>query len=256
MIKTITLILMTIVIVASMAGMLSASALNTLTAEEKAQGWRLLFNGRDFANWRGVGSEMIPERLWSVKDGLICKEDVPAGAKLPDGQPVQGGDLITRETFLDFELAFEWKVAKGANSGVKYNVDENLSTGGRPTRATLGFEYQVIDNIGFSEPLTPKQTAASLYDLAPAKPGNLTRRVGEWNQSRIKFQGTEIQHWLNGVKVVAVDVSSAAFAADLAASKFAKIEGFARKKMGHVALQDHNGAYWFRNIKVRVLEAK
>jgi hypothetical protein len=80
--------------------------------------------------------------------------------------------------------------------------------------------------------------------------------VGEWNQSRIKFQGTEIQHWLNGVKVVAVDISSAAFAADLAASKFAKIEGFARKKMGHIALQDHNGAYWFRNIKVRVLEAK
>ena len=136
MIKTITLTLMTIVIAATMMGAPGASGLNTLTAEEEAQGWRLLFNGRDFANWRGVGSETIPERLWSVKDGLICKEDVPAGAKLPDGQPVQGGDLITCETFLDFELAFEWKVTKGANSGVKYNVDENLSTGSRPT-ATL-----------------------------------------------------------------------------------------------------------------------
>ena len=91
---------------------------------------------------------------------------------------MQGGDIITRETFLDFELVFEWKVAKGANSGVKYNVDENLSTDSRPTRATLGFEYQVIDNIGFAEPLTPKQTAASLYDLVPAKPGNLVRACG------------------------------------------------------------------------------
>ena len=245
-----------VIVVASMAGTLSAAALNTLTAEEKAQGWQMLFNGRDFTNWRGVGSEAIPERLWSVKDGLICKEDVPVGAKLLDGQPVQGGDIITRETFLDFELVFEWKVAKGANSGIKYNVDENLSADSRPTRATLGFEYQVIDNIGFAEPLTPKQTAASLYDLVPAIPGNLARPVGEWNQSCLKFQGTKIKHWLNGVKVVAVDISSAAFAADLAASKFAKIKGFARKKKGHIALQDHNGAYWFRNIKIRVLAVK
>ena len=80
--------------------------------------------------------------------------------------------------------------------------------------------------------------------------------VGEWNQSCLKFQGTKIKHWLNGVKVVAVDISSAAFAADLAASKFAKIDGFARKKKGHIALQDHNGAYWFRNIKIRVLAVK
>lgn len=244
------------IVIASMAGMLGASALNTLTAEEKSQGWRLLFNGKDFANWRGVRSESIPERLWSVRDGLICKEDVPAGAKLPDGQPVLGGDIITRETFLDFEFVFEWKVAKGANSGVKYNVDENLSADGRPTRATLGFEYQVIDNIGFAEPLTPKQTAASLYDLVPATPGNLVRPVGEWNRSRIKFQGTRITHWLNGVKVIDVDTASEAFAADLTASKFAKINGFARKKKGHIAIQDHNGAYWFRNIKIRILAVK
>jgi hypothetical protein len=194
--------------------------------------------------------------MWSVKDELICKEDVPEGAKLPDGQPVLGGDIITRETYLDFEFAFEWKVAKGANSGVKYNVDENLSAGSRPTRATLGFEYQVIDNIGFAEPLTAKQTAASLYDLWPASPANLARAVGEWNSSRIRFHGTRTEHWLNGVKVVDVNTASEAFAAALAASKFAKIEGFARKKKGHIALQDHNGAYWFRNIRIRMLAAK
>ncbi|MBE3133806.1 MAG: DUF1080 domain-containing protein [Acidobacteria bacterium] len=258
MIRTKTHIFIAIV-VTIMVGALSASPLNTLTAEEKAQGWRLLFNGTDLANWRGVGRETIPDRLWSVKDGLICKEDVPAGATLPDGQPVQGGDIITRETFLDFELAFEWKVAKGANSGVKYNVDESLSIAsrqGRPARAALGFEYQVIDDIGSADPVGPKQATADLYDLVIARPGSLARPVGEWNQSRIRFQGNNIEHWLNGVKVVAADTSSAAFAAALASSKFAQIEGFARRKKGHISLQDHNGAYWFRNIKIRELASK
>ncbi len=224
-----------------------------LTAEEKAQGWRLLFNGRDFSGWRGVGSEAVPERLWSVRDGTIEKEDVPAGATLPDGQPVLGGDLLTRETFLDFEFAFEWRVGKGANSGVKYNVDENLTSDGRPSRATLGFEYQVIDDAGFAEPLGPKQTAGSLYDLVPAKPQDAARPAGEWNASRIVFRGTRIEHWLNGTKVVDTDTASAAFAANLAGSKFAGIEGFARKKKGHLSLQDHNGAYAFRNLKIREL---
>lgn len=224
---------------------------NTLTAAEKAQGWRLLFNGRDFSGWRGVGSEKIPERLWSVRDGTIAKEDMPEGATLPDGRPVLGGDLISRETFLDFELAFEWRIEKGANSGVKYNVDESLTSDGRPSRATLGFEYQVIDDVGFAEPLGPKQTAGSLYDLVPAAPSNAARPAGEWNASRIVFRGTRIEHWLNGVRVVETDTGSAAFAAGLAASKFARIEGFARKKRGHLSLQDHNGAYAFRSLKVR-----
>jgi 3-keto-disaccharide hydrolase/Oxidoreductase family, NAD-binding Rossmann fold len=224
---------------------------NTLTPAEEAQGWRLLFDGRDLANWRGVSSETVPERIWSVREGMIVREDVPTGATLPDGQPVLGGDIITRETFLDFEFAFEWKVDEGANSGVKYNVDENLTSDGRPSRGTLGFEYQVIDDHTFPDPLTPKQRAGSLYDLAPARPANAARPAGLWNRSRILFQGTRIEHWLNGVKVVAVDTASPAFRKSLAGSKFAKIEGFARKREGHIALQDHNGAYAFRNLKVR-----
>jgi hypothetical protein len=231
----------------------AATAPNTLTSEEEARGWRLLFNGRDLASWRGVGSETVPERLWSVKEGMIFKEDVPSGTALPDGQPVLGGDIITRETFLDFEFAFDWKVAKGANSGVKYNVDERLTSDGRPSRGTLGFEYQVIDEAGFAGQLTPKQTTGSLYDLAPATPGNAARPAGEWNRSRVVFEGTRIEHWLNGVKVVAVDTASPSFQKSLAESKFAKIEGFARKRKGHIALQDHNGAYAFRNLKVREL---
>lgn len=231
----------------------TAAAPNTLTREEKAQGWRSLFDGRDLVDWRGVGSETVPERLWSVKEGTISKEDVPSGATLPDGQPVLGGDIITRETFLDFEFAFEWRVAQGANSGVKYNIDENLTSDGRPSRGTLGFEYQLIDNVGAAEPLTAKQTAGSLYDLVPATPVNAARPAGEWNESRILVQGTRIEHWLNGVRVVTVDTASPSFMMSLAESKFAKIEGFARKRKGHIALQDHNGSCAFRNLRVREL---
>jgi len=233
--------------------MTTLSAQNTLTDEERAAGWRLLFDGRDLANWRGVGSETVPDRLWSVKEGTIFKEDAPAGATLPDGQPVLGGDLITRDTFLDFEFAFEWRVAKGANSGIKYNVDENLTSDGRPSRGTLGFEYQIIDDRGFAEPLTPLQRTGCLYDLVPAAPANAARRAGEWNSSRILYRGTQIEHWLNGVRVVAVDTASPSFDKSLSASKFAKIEGFARKKEGRIALQDHDGACAFRSLKVREL---
>jgi predicted dehydrogenase len=231
----------------------TAAAPNTLTPEEKAEGWLSLFDGRDLADWRGVGSETVPERLWSVKEGTILKEDVPSGATLPDGQPVLGGDIITRETFLDFEFAFEWRVAKGANSGVKYNVDETLTSDGRPSRGTLGFEYQLIDDIGAAEPLTAKQTTGSLYDLVPAAPGNAARPAGEWNRSRILVQGARIEHWLNGVEVVAVDTASPSFMTRLAESKFARIDGFAQKKKGHIALQDHNGSCAFRSLRIREL---
>ncbi len=229
------------------------AAPNTLTSEEQSLGWRLLFNGRDLADWRGVGSDTVPDRIWSVREGTIVREDAPVGEILPDGQPALGGDIITRETFLDFEFSFEWQVAKGANSGIKYNVDENLTSDGRPSRGTLGFEYQLIDDLTFPEPLTPKQKSGSLYDLEPATPGNAARPAGGWNSSRILFLGTRIEHWLNGVRVVAVDTASPPFQESLAESKFAKIEGFARKRQGHIALQDHNGAYAFRNLKVREL---
>jgi hypothetical protein len=231
----------------------NASAPNTLTAEEAAQGWLLLFNGRDLTAWRGVGSDRLPERSWSVKEGTISKEDIPPGTTLPDDQPVLGGDIITRETFLDFELAFEWKVDRGANSGIKDNVDENITSDGRPSRGTLGLEYQLIDDVGTAEPLGPKQTTGSLDDLVPATPGNAARPAGAWNTSRILFQGSRIEHWLNGVRVVAADTASPEFQASLAASKFAKIDGFAQKRKGHIALQDHNGAYAFRSLKIREL---
>jgi len=232
-----------------------ASTPNTLTPEERAQGWRLLFDGASFAGWRGLGFEGVPQGHWTIEDGAIHKiadRDVPPG---PDGKPLPVGDLLTLATFRDFELAFEWKVAPGANSGVKYNVSEELSRGTPPQgHAALGFEYQVLDDDLHEDARNgPNRTAAALYDLLGPL-GKRLRPVGEYNAARIVFRGSRGEHWLNGQKVLEFDLGSADFAARLAASKFRAIAGFAEKRSGHIVLQAHGDAVWFRSLKIRVLK--
>jgi hypothetical protein len=226
---------------------------NTLTAAEKAGGWVLLFDGRTLSGWRGLGYDHVPEKHWIVRAGAI--ELIPAGKVplLPDGQPAQGGDLMTIETFRDFELAFEWKIGPGGNSGVKYNVSEEMSMAQAPNHAALGFEYQVLDDDLHPDAKNgPNRTAAALYDLvAPA--GRKLRPVGEWNTAAIVFREGRGEHWLNGAKVLEFDTASADFGDRLAKSKYAKIPGFAEKRKGHIVLQDHTDAVWFRSLKIRKL---
>lgn len=235
----------------------TTTALNTLTDQERAQGWRLLFDGESFTGWRGIGIDSVPSAHWVIEDGAIKKipsGDVPVQA---DGQPVAGGDLMTNETFGDFELAFDWKVSEGGNSGIKYNVSEELSIANPPSTAALGFEYQILDdgrhpdaNMGVGG----NRKAAGLYDLISAGEEKPLNAPGEWNHGRIIFQGNHGEHWLNGEKVVEYDLGSARMDSLLAASKYADIEGFAERRDGHIVLQDHNDAVWFRNIKIRPLD--
>jgi hypothetical protein len=225
---------------------------NTLSAEDKAQGWRLLFDGRTFAGWRGLGLDRVPEKHWIVEDGAIKKvptKDVPLQA---DGQPQAGGDLMTVETFQDFELAFEWKIGPGGNSGLKYNVSEEMSVTLAPNRAALGFEYQILDDDRHPDARNgPNRTAAALYDLIA--PLNKTLRpVGEYNSGRIIFRGSHGEHWLNGAKVLEYDLGTPRMAELLGKSKYRDIKGFADRRKGHIVLQDHTDAVWFRNIKIRL----
>ncbi len=227
---------------------------NTLTAAEKAEGWRLLFDGSTFAGWRGLGRDGIPAGHWIVEEGAIRKVASGAVPTAPDGQPLQGGDLMTVETFDAFDLRLEWKVAPGANSGVKYNVSEALSTSMPPVHAALGFEYQVLDDERHPDARNgPNRTAAALYDLVPPGAGKTLRPVGQYNEARIVFRGGHGEHWLNGEQVVAYDLGSAVFDALLAASKYASIPGFADRRAGHLVLQDHGDDVWFRNLKIRLL---
>jgi len=228
--------------------------LNALSEQEKAEGWILLWNGVDFDGWRGVGLDRVPEGHWLIEDGAIRKL---AGGEVPrqaDGQPVQGGDMMTAATFEDFDLRFDWKISPSGNSGLKYNVSEEMSKAFAPQHAAIGFEYQCLDDTAsYEPPITPSQTTASLYDLVPAGPKAL-KPVGEWNASEVIFRGNHGEHWLNGGKVVEFDLGTPDMDARVAASKFKSIPDFAKKRAGHIVLQDHGSAVWFRNIKLRVIE--
>ena len=230
------------------------AAQNTLTAAEKAAGWRLLFDGKTFAGWRGLGYDSVPRAHWKIVDGSIMK--IPSGkvALMPDGQPAKGGDLMTVDTFGDFEFAFQWKATPGMNSGVKYNVSEEFSIKNASNHAALGFEYQVLDDDLNEDNKIPSHRAGALYDLLVPGNNKTLKPVGQWNSSRIVFKGNHGEHWLNGAKVVDFDLGTARMDSALAKSKYKNIKGFADRRVGHIILQDHNEEVYFRDLKVRVLK--
>ncbi len=227
---------------------------NSLTANEEAAGWMMLFDGHSFDGWRGLGRESVPPEHWIIEDACIRKVASGEVPTAPDGQPLEGGDIMTVAIFHDFELEFEWKVSPGANSGIKYNVSEEMSTASPPTYAALGFEYQVLDDELHPDAHNgPTRIASALYDLMPPTPGRQLNPVGSFNQARIVFRGAHGEHWLNGVKVLEYDLGSTPFDSALVASKYQPIAGFADKRTGHIVLQDHGDDVWFRNIKIREL---
>jgi hypothetical protein len=216
----------------------TADTPNTLTAAEKAAGWRLLFDGSSTAGWRGYGKPDMTGLRWVVKDGAICLP--PA-----DGADTRGHrDIISQDTYGDFDLTWQWQVQPGSNSGVKYFVVEG---GG----AAIGHEYQIIDDAKHPDAkVSPERQTASFYDVksATARP---TKPVGEWNTSRVLVSGNHVEHWLNGTKVLEYELGSAETLALVQDSKFKANEGFGTKKPGHILLQDHGDAVCYRNIKVR-----
>lgn len=225
---------------------------NTLSEAEKAAGWTLLFDGKSLDKWHGLGQATFPDQYWIIEGDAIKKLARKDGPKMPDGQPKQGGDLITNESYDDYEFSFEWKISEGGNSGIKYNVSEELSTSREPAHGALGWEYQVLDDEKHSDNVNPTHRAGSLYDMIAAENKTL-KPVGEWNQSRIVVDGSHGEHWLNGVKVVEYDTDTAEFDSLFQKSKYFKIDGFREKKKGHIVLQDHSDAVWFRNLKIREL---
>jgi hypothetical protein len=226
---------------------------NQLSDAERATGWRSLFDGRTLTGWRGLGYPSVPTAHWTVDNGTIKKI---ASGKVPvqaDGQPSAGGDLMTNDTFRDFELAWDWKMTPAGNSGVKYNVSEELSTAMDPPHAAKGFEYQIIDDDRHPDGKLPTHRTGALYDLIAPNENKHVNPVGEWNHSVLIFNGNHGEHWLNGQKVVEYDLDSPAMATALAKSKYAPISWFATRRAGHIVLQDHGDEVYFRNLKIREL---
>ncbi len=190
-----------------------------------------LFDGKSLSGWLSGGKPAEAGKGWVIEEGgVLHRAD-------------RGGDLLSEKEYGDFVLEFEWKIAEGSNSGVKYRVAQ---FGGR----TLGMEYQVIDDDKHSDAKDPKRQAASFYAIfAPAEDKPLMP-VGEWNKSKIVAKGTTFEHWLNGVKVLAFDTSTPEYAEAKAASKFKGAEGFGQNPKGKILLQDHSDPVWYRNIMI------
>ena len=243
-----------IALVSAFAPVAAQSRPNQLTAQEQSAGWQLLFDGKTFAGWRGLGYDSVPTAHWKISDGAIRK--LPSGAipRLPDGQPSVGGDLMTIAAFRDFELAWQWKVVPGSNSGVKYNVSEEFSLAKASNHAALGFEYQILDDSLNEDNKIPSHRAGSLYDLFPPTPNKVLKPVGDWNSSRLVFRGNHGEHWLNGVKIVEFDLGTPRMDSALAKSKYRSITGFADRKTGHIILQDHGEEAFYRDIKIRTFK--
>jgi cytochrome c len=205
---------------------------NVLSDAERKAGWKLLFDGRDLIGWHNFKGSGAP-RGWTVLDGAIVRTG-------------DGGDLVTDETYPDFELALEWRIPEGGNSGVFFHVAD---AGNYVWES--GPEMQILDNDRHPDGRNPLTSAGSNYAL-DAPPADLTRPIGMWNSARLVVKGPHVEHWLNGEKVVEYELWTAAWKAAVAASKFARMPDYGVPKSGRIALQDHGDRVEFRNVKLRV----
>jgi len=226
---------------------LASSAFAQSTAKPAAQGSQAksaaktdtihLFDGTNLDHWRGYKTEEIGKD-WKIQED---------GSLMFDGGKGHGGDLVTKEVFESFVLTFDWKVSEAANSGVMYRVGL-----GDNAPYLTGPEYQVLDDDKHRDGVHPKHTSGSLYGLYEAT-GKKLNAVGEWNSAKIVLNGNNVQHWLNGTKVVDAEMHSEDWDKQVAASKFSKWKKFATLKTGHIAFQDHGNQVWYRNITIQKL---
>jgi 3-keto-disaccharide hydrolase len=209
---------------------------NELTANEKKEGWILLFDGANIDDWRTYQNK--EEDSWEIRDGqLYCKREGVS----------KRADLISRETFDDFELSIDWKVDHGANSGIIYRANEEHSAS-----YESGPEYQLIDDEGYPEKLEDWQKSGSDYDMHP--PAKIVSKpAGEYNHTVIKASGRHIEHWLNGEKVADFIIGSPEWIARKTKSKWKDLPNWGLASKGYICLQDHGGGIWFKNIKIRRL---
>jgi hypothetical protein len=216
---------------------------NTLTEAEIAAGWTLLFDGESTDGWRRYGADDFPEGGWRVIDGELVGQS-------SDGD-MDGGDIVTRAEFTDFELVFDFKVGPEGNSGVFYRVREVDGKG----LWQVAPEYQVLDDPAYIAMGTMDMNThltGDNYDLH-ATESKTMNPTGEWNTGRIVVEGTRVEHWLNGQPTVSYELYSDDWEARVAASKFGVEEAYARAPSGSIGLQDHGTPVWYRNIKIRPL---
>lgn len=216
---------------------------NTLTVEEKAAGWQLLFDGKTYNGWTGMKGTPLPGANWAIEDGVL--RTVPGTS----------GDLVTTRPYDDFELTFDVKIVADGNSGVKYLVRQDWSLNpDRPSLQAVGHEYQVLDDATLKgKPGWEKESMGSFY-LVYAPKNKKQSAFGEWNTCRVVVKGDQVEHYLNGDKILEYQLGTDEVLALVQQTKFRNVPGFGTKAPGYIVLTHHESPAWFRNIKIRELK--
>jgi Domain of Unknown Function (DUF1080) len=210
------------------------------TMKANTAGWTSLFDGKTLKGWRGYKKADASDTRWTVENGIVT---IPE----KDGKDTRGGrDIITDATYDQFDLTWEWKVAPGGNSGLKYFVLEDETS-------AIGHEYQMIDDERHADAkIGPHRQTAAFYDVLPAADRPL-KPAGEWNTSEVIVRGKHVEHWLNGKRVLQYELDSPELRAAVAKSKFKDIARFGKPQKGHILIQDHGNQVWYRNVKIKPL---
>lgn len=208
---------------------------NKLTSAEKTEGWKLLFNGNNFDGWTATDGSPVSDG-WKVIDGAITA--------INDGK---GGDIMSVDEYSNFDLSLDYKIEPGVNSGVKYFFTKYENGG------MLGMEYQIIDDKAGEDIHQANHLTGSFYDvLPPDESKKIVNDPRQWNTLKIISQGKNVEHWLNGVKILSYERGSPAYKDAVAKSKFNKTDPpFGLVKKGHIMLQEHGGVVSFKNIKIK-----
>lgn len=223
---------------------LDGARFHPLTTEERSAGWVSLFDGSNVSAWRAFHSEMFPEQGWTMEKGTLRHRE-------GDGRGGRdGGDLLTREVYANFEFAADWCLQPGGNSGIKYLVVESHTPPGG--RGAFGLEYQLIDDIAHADAKQDNRKTAGVYDVAAPGPKRLNP-AGQWNHLKLVVRDGAVEQWLNGEKVLEFRLDSSQFRAWVEASKYKGDARYGASRSGHLVIQEHGSGVAFRNVKVRRL---
>lgn len=205
--------------------------------------WEILFDGSSTNKLRGYNMKSFPDSAWKIEDSALVAQTGVANI-----------DLVTRDSYKNFELEFKWKVSEGGNSGVFFHMKETLtheSGNGNSPNWLDNFEMQLLDDIGFNDTAAIR-SAGSLYDLITPK-HKILKPVGEYNTAGLVVNGNHVEHWINSIKVVEYEMGSAEMAGLLAKSKFSKNPIYGKSTDGLIMFQHHGQQVWFKDIRVRRL---
>ncbi len=220
---------------------------NTISEREAKEGWKLLFDGKTTNGWRGAKLDKFPAKGWVVENGIL---KVLAGN---GGESTNGGDIVTTRTYRNFILKVDFKITKGANSGIKYFVDPSMNKG---AGSAIGCEFQILDDLRHPDAklgVKGNRKLGSLYDLIPA-PANKPFDINQFNTAMIVVRGNHVEHWLNGVKLLEYERNNQEWNALVAYSKYKHWPNFGNFTDANILLQDHGNEVWFKNVKILELQ--